>query len=238
MRELDYMATKAKSDQQLLNKLINQLEFSILKNASLVTHRYITKSDDEWSIALIAFTQAIETYQLDKGSFLKFSELVIRRRLIDYCRSQEKHKHELLVDPILFDSEPEEEETDISVRLAIAEQVSRIEHNDLKLEIESVNEILSRYQFSFYDLTNCSPQAMKTKRSCAKAVSYLLNNSVLISELRSSKQLPLKIIEKNVEVPRKILERHRRYIIAVVEILSGEYPYLAEYLSFIREETV
>ena len=43
-----------------------------------------------------------------------------------------------------------------------------------------------------------------------------------------------KIIE-NTLLPRKILERHRNYIIAAVEILSGEYPLLAEYLSFIRK---
>jgi RNA polymerase sigma factor len=44
------------------------------------------------------------------------------------------------------------------------------------------------------------------------------------------------MIEKNTHVPRKILERHRKYIIAAIEILSGEYPYLADYLRYIREE--
>jgi RNA polymerase sigma factor len=44
------------------------------------------------------------------------------------------------------------------------------------------------------------------------------------------------MIEKNSQVPRKILERHRKYIVAAIEILSGEYPYLAEYLRYIREE--
>ena len=34
---------------------------------------------------------------------------------------------------------------------------------------------------------------------------------------------------------RKILDRHRRYIIAAAEILSGEYPVLAEYLGYIRK---
>jgi RNA polymerase sigma factor len=57
-----------------------------------------------------------------------------------------------------------------------------------------------------------------------------------VSELRRSKQLPLKNIEKSAQVPRKILERHRKYIIAAIEILSGEYPNLAEYLRYIREE--
>jgi RNA polymerase sigma factor len=62
-----------------------------------------------------------------------------------------------------------------------------------------------------------------------------LKNPVLLSELMNSKQLPLKIIENNLKIPRKILERHRKYIIAAIEILYGEYPYLAEYLHYIRE---
>jgi RNA polymerase sigma factor len=36
-------------------------------------------------------------------------------------------------------------------------------------------------------------------------------------------------------ISRKILDRHRRYIIAAVEILSGDYPLLAEYMQFIKD---
>jgi len=31
-------------------------------------------------------------------------------------------------------------------------------------------------------------------------------------------------------VPRKVLERHRKYIIAAVVILTGDYPGLTDYL--------
>lgn len=58
-----------------------------MKCASTVTHKYITKSDDEWSVVLSAFAQAIDNYNIGKGSFYSFAELVIRRRLIDYVRS-------------------------------------------------------------------------------------------------------------------------------------------------------
>lgn len=237
LREMDYMVVEAASDQQKLNKLIQQNEFFILKCTSRVTRRYITKSDDEWSIALLAFMQAVKDYELDKGSFYSFAELVIQRRLIDYSRKQGKFNSEISVDPIIFDTEPDEDTTDVSLHLAVAEQVAQETNTSaIKLEIESANETLKYYGFSFFDLTECSPKSKKTKSACAKAISYLFKNQLLISDLQSSKQLPLKIIEKNAKVPRKILERHRKYIIAVVEILSGEYPHLADYLREIREE--
>jgi RNA polymerase sigma factor len=236
LKELDSLALDAKEDSSALELFIKQQELYILKCASKVCHRYITKGDDEWSISLLAFTEAVKSYELDKGGFLSFAELVIRRRLIDYFKSQSKYSSEVFVDPIVFDASPEDEVEDLSIRMAVAEQVSKQDHGDLKLEIEDANIRFSVYGFSFFDLSECSPHAGKTRKACAKAVNYMQQNPILISDLRSTKQLPLKTIEKNAHIPRKILERHRKYIIAAIEILSGEYPYLAEYLRYIREE--
>ena len=236
MRELDSYVLEAKSNPSVLETLIKQQEHYILKCASKTCHRYITKSDDEWSIALMAFTQAVQSYDHTKGSFLSFTDLVIKRRLIDYIKSQTKFSSEVTVDPIAFDTEPEEDAPDAPIRIAVAEQVSKQDNNDLKYEIEAANTKFSEYGFSFFDLSECSPHAAKTKKACAEAVNYMLGNELLVKELRATKQLPLKIIEKNTRVPRKILERHRKYIIAAIEILSGEYPYLTDYLRYIREE--
>lgn len=236
MRELDSLVMSSKTDQKVFDDLIRQNEYTILKYSSRITGRYITKKDDEWSIALFAFSQAMKTYELEKGSFISFAQLLIKRRLIDYSKSQGKFKPEVFVDPIVFDTEPEEEEEDLSIRISVADKVATQESDDLKLEIEAANQTFLEYGFTFFDLTDCSPHAKKTKTCCAKAVGYMLENPMLVNELRTSKQLPLKIIEKYVKVPRKILERHRKYIIAAIEILSGGYPYLAEYLQYIRKE--
>lgn len=236
MREIDSLALEAKADAFFREKLIKNQEFYILKCASKACHRYITKSDDEYSISLMAFSQAIDNYDLEKGSFLSFAALVIKRRLIDYSNSQNKYNSEVFVDPIVFDTEPEEENDDVQIRMAVAEQVSKQDSGDLKLEIEEVTKTFSNYGFTFFELSTCSPHAAKTRKACAKAVNYMMQNPLLVSDLRSTKQLPLKIIEKNVPIPRKILERHRKYIIAAIEILSGGYPHLAEYMRYIREE--
>jgi RNA polymerase sigma factor len=230
------MAMEANADQDKMNQFISQNELFILKSAKTVSHRFISKSDDEWSIALLAFSQAVQTYNMNKGSFYHFAELMIRNRLIDFYRSQGRFSTEITVDPIVFDTEPEENDEDISIHLAVAKQVSKVSGDDIKLEIESITDTLSLYGISFMDLAECSPHSTKTKTSCAKAINYIISNPIIIKDLRTSKMLPLKVIEKNAKVPRKILERHRKYIIAAIEILSGEYPYLSEYLWYIRKE--
>jgi RNA polymerase sigma factor len=142
---------------------------------------------------------------------------VIRQNLVDYFRAQGRHSRE--------------------VQAGWIEEEAIIEYNDinLKLEIEAITQILEKYGFSFLDLVACSPKANKTKAACAEVVTYILSSPVLIEEMRVSKQLPAKLIVKNVGLPRKILDRHRKYIVAAVEILHGDYPYLSDYLSFIRE---
>lgn len=160
----------------------------------------------------------MKKYDYERGSFISFAKLIIRNNLIDYYRVQGRHSKEIQVEQI--------------------EDEAIVEYNDnnLKLEIEAITQVLNSYKFSFMDLTDCSPKASKTKTACAKAVSYLLKNPLLMNEMRASKQLSVKIIEKNMGIPRKVIERHRKYIITAAEILYGDYPYLAEYLSYIREE--
>jgi len=64
----------------------------------------------------------------------------------------------------------------------------------------------------------------------------LLENTAIKHETLITRQLPIKILQKNTDLPRKLLERHRKYIIAAMLILSGEYPLLAEYLPFFRKD--
>lgn len=235
MSDLDLLAVDAKNDLDIMNKLITQYENFILRCASSAARSYISKSDDEWSIALSAFTEAIRNYSSGKGSFLNFAELVIRRRIIDFMRSKSRYAQEVSVNPSLFNTDTQDEE-EYFMQSEIAKKVSIVEDNSIKMEITLINEVFSDYGFSFMDLTECSPKSEKTKRACAKVVAYLIRNKILVNEIKIKKQLPLNIIEKNTKVPRKLLERHRKYIIAAMEIMSGDFPNLAGYMDYIRQE--
>jgi RNA polymerase sigma factor len=57
-----------------------------------VCKRYIDpKKDDEFSIGLAAFNEAMLTYSAERGSsFLSFAKLVVKRKVIDYIRYVQK----------------------------------------------------------------------------------------------------------------------------------------------------
>jgi len=218
MREIDTKATIAANDATLLSDFIAEHDLFIIRTACKVAKRYITKAEDEYSIALIAFSEAVRKYDYSKGSFYSYAELVIRSSLIDYFRGQGKYSPEINVEWV--------------------QENAFVEYNDnqLALEIEALTPILQEYGFSWMDLPEASPKAEKTKSFCAQVVQYLLDSPILLEELKRSKQLPIKIIEKKIDLPRKLLDHHRKYIIAAVEILEGDYPYLADYLRFVKEK--
>ena len=236
VRELDRMAVQAAQDELTLNRLIDQNHSFILRCASAVSRRYITESDDEWSYALYAFTEAVNDYEMERGSFLSFAELVIRRRLTDYFRTQTKYSAEIPVNPIVFTGDIRENESPDPISPSVVKHASVTEDRSITYEIEAANHCFSEYGFTFFDLADCSPKASKTKLACAKAVVYILRNSEVLDELRRLHMLPIKVVEINTNIPRKILERHRKYIISATEILSGDYPHLSEYMLFIRRE--
>ena len=57
-----------KGDIELRNELLKQYKPFIKKSVSSVCKRYIRETDDEFSIGLIAFNDAIDRFSPDKGA--------------------------------------------------------------------------------------------------------------------------------------------------------------------------
>ena len=99
------------------------------------------------------------------------------------------------------------------------------------------NHLSTHGKYSFYDLTECSPRQEKTKRDCADAVRLILSSPALLLELEKTHKLPIKSLSASSGIPRKTLDRYRKYLIMAVLVLNGDYPFLQEYLKFMKEES-
>lgn len=200
-----------------LDDLIASHEPFILKCAAKASGRFIQKSDDEWSYALEGFAKALARFDAARGPFFPFAELVIRRTLTDYYREQKRRTQGEIL----------EEE--------IEEIAANPDQEEIRLEIQALQETLREYGISFDDLAGCSPRTPKTRNACAKAVRAILADGEIAREMRQSFHLPAGAVSKATGISRKLLDRHRKYLIAVAEILDGEYLYLAEYVKYIKE---
>lgn len=228
--DINKAAINAANSEKERNLFIEKNERFIKNTAAKFSKKYVSSQDDEWSMALIGFSNAIDTYDVSKGNFLSYARLLIEHKLTDYFRSQARFFNEIQTDPVIFNGENEDSDVNLSYKLTVTAQLITPPPQTLTDEIEALRNVLNNFKFDFFDLTSCSPKAKKTKVQCQKAIRYLRENEDLIENMRRTKMLPIKTIMENTKIPRKILERYRKYIIAATEILSGDYPGLAEYL--------
>lgn len=232
---INQLALSAARNEQRREELIRAQERTILRTASSACHRYVNKSDDEWSIALCAFSKAVDGYTAEKGDFLPFAQMLIKRDLIDHFRAQKSVLREVSVEPHVLEGGGEPEEDPSGAYLAVVKSSREASDHSLRDEIMAANEMLQDYGFRFFDLTECSPRQDKTRRECARAIRFMLTDSALLSSLEKSRKLPVKALAAASGVSRKTLDRYRKYIIMAVLILDGDYPQLAEYLKFVKE---
>ena len=225
---------KAASNEDAFAALCKEFEKHMRFVASQVTGRYISESDDEWSVTLLAFYEAVGSYRSDKGSFVSFSDMVIKRRLIDNIRSQSRTAREVATDMGAQEHAADEDAAFDPTSSEFSKQAVEIsnrdrEARDIRWEIEGLNKVLVNYGISFADLPDVSPKAEKTKKACARAISAICGDEDIMAKMKQNGRLPAKDVSKAADLPLKLLDKHRKYIIAVVEIMTGDYPELQAY---------
>jgi RNA polymerase sigma factor len=183
-------------------------------------------NDDELSIALIAFNEAIDSFKgSDMSHFRGFARLVMKRRLTDYFRKEQKNSK---VIPFSGDEEspmPEE------YRISYDSFLKTIEISDKSYEIEHLNSRLKEYGLSFDKLADNSPRHRKTRESLKKLAQDISSKKDLMEKILKERQLPMQGIVNSFGASRKVIETWRRYLIALVILLTdGELPVLKEYV--------
>jgi RNA polymerase sigma factor len=217
-------------DEQLLNMVINDYKPFIKKTVSSVCKRYIYESDDEFSIGLIAFHDAILKYNNERGSsIISFAEVIIKRKVIDYIRKNGKIR-DVSIDRNLMGDEDDAATLTIEQVLSVEEYAKQEDSLNRREEIVDFQEQLTLFNLSFMDLVEQSPKHEDARLNAIEIAKTVVASNDLMNYLMEKKRLPIKKIEKQVNVSRKTIERNRKYIIAISLIMIGDYVYLKDYL--------
>lgn len=220
-------------DEFVLNYLLETYQPFIAKSVSEVCKRYIDpKRDDEFSVGLSAFNEAIMQYAPDRGSFFAFANLVVKRKVIDYIRFTTKHPTSVSLDES-YDEEQMENPAEISL---VKENYRKEEEAWYrKQEILEYAERLAEFKITLAELAKVSPKHKDARESAIKTAKILYNDVELRSFVQSTRKLPIKEMIKLVEVSKKTLERNRKFILAIFIVLDGEYIFLKEYVKGIGQ---
>lgn len=217
-----------KNNDEEINRFVNEYKPFIASCTEKVAGRYVRYGeDDELTIAMMGFVEAIKAFDSTRGNFLSFSQNVIKRRLIDYYRKEKRHSNVISLDSYMSE---DSEEFDLSSRESIEKYAQDRLGEYRRLELGQLGRELSEYEITFFDLASVSPKQDRTHKTCSEIAGFLLSRPELIKLIKEKKYLPVADIINALKVPRKIVERSRKYIIAVVIIASGDYQYIRDYV--------
>ncbi|MBC2582739.1 RNA polymerase sigma-I factor [Clostridium sp. DJ247] len=226
---LEERVEKAKKNQKELNKLIETYKPFIASTMQKKTGRFLEYGyDDELTIGMMAFKEAVESYDKSKGKFLNFAKMVITLRSIDYYRKNEKYKEMVYLQGI-YEAENEVEYSEMENK-AIEEYQGKEENEMRKLEIMQYKNELKKWEIEFFQLVQASPKQQNLKKLYKEVAQVIVHKSDILNELISTKRLPIKEVQKHIPIHRKKLERGRIYIIATVIVLIGDYEFIREYI--------
>ncbi len=220
--------TYIKDDEIEINGFVEEYKPFIATCVKKATGRYVNYgTDDELSIGLMAFVEAIKAYDLNKGNFLSFSQNIIKRRLIDYYRKEKKNSNVISINEYMDD---DENAVDITETRSVEKYTEEELAEYRRLEIKQLKEELDGWGISFLDLADASPKHKKTRKAYNEITSFLLSKPEIVTSIKKSKCLPIVEIEKRTKIPRKTIERARKYIVAVIVVVSGDYQYIKSYV--------
>ncbi len=218
----------AKEDMEAADRLIGAyMPFIKSETAKFLKRPPIEGHDDELSIAMIAFHEAVQGYSRLRGAFLKYAAMLIRSRLIDYRRKESRHGRALSLD-----APAGGEETALGDTLADGKDHSgQLETREAaRTEIEELARQMSQFGVTLAAVAENCPRQRRTLEACRRALQYGREAPGLLEEFLRTKRLPLARLAEGSGVERKTLERHRKYMVALLLICTNGYELVRGHL--------
>ncbi|WP_053590483.1 RNA polymerase sigma-I factor [Bacillus sp. FJAT-22090] len=225
------LAQMAKAgNEEVLNDLLFAFTPFMKKTASFVCKRSIDEHDEEFSIAMNGFHEAIMSFNPSENASLQtYAHLIIKRRIIDFIRKESVRKEKVL----LIHASKEEAATEHQLLFdaqALDSYSKEQQAEARREEISRYTKLLAEFGLSFEDLAKVAPKHEDARKTAFQTAQIIAETEEFYEFLIKYKRLPLKEMEEIVEVSRKTLERHRKYIIAVALLLKSDFEYIKEYV--------
>lgn len=201
--------------EELISNHLSFIKKIVLKN---VTGFEVIDNRDEYSIGLIAFNEAIDSYKPGFRSFRAFAANVIKRRIIDYRRTQTRYQSRTMI-------------TDDVAELPVEElRKDPMDRIEIRSEMEYFIKELAGYGIGLKNLIDETPKHKDSRKICVQVAYLITNEPELRSHFTKYRSLPVKMLLKKINLNAKTVERHRKYIIAICIILLSDSEALKEYV--------
>ena len=233
--EIVALVEAAQRDSAAADALVRQYLPFIKSETAKFIHRIPREGvDDELGIAMFAFYEAAMAYRRGRGAFLPLAARAIRNRLIDFARREARHGGVLSLE------EPAGEEEGLALADRLDTGLDNVAEHQLRLaareEIGEFGRTLSRYGISMTDVAEACPRQARTLEACHRALRWAKGEPGLLEELMRTGRLPIAALAKGAGVERKTLERHRKYMMAILLAYTNGFEIIRGHLQRVAPE--
>lgn len=217
MEALEEQVCRAVAEPKKMDSFLREYLPFVKKQAAHA--RGVLDYDDALSLAMLAFVNAARQYEPGRGAFLPFAATCIRNRLTDEGRVQRRYSQQVLAFP--------NEGAEPSVPFAYDRELER---QALTEEIERFRAEISRYGLDFIELSRCCPKQKRARVCCRDLAALVVGEDTLRNDFLRTGRLPQAKLAQRGGVSIKTVEKHRKYIVALTVLLTGNYPDMRTFL--------
>lgn len=195
----------AKTDPKLREAFLKEHMAFVVHIASGVTGRYVsTVNDFEFSIGLEALNDAIDSYDNKHGKFETYAGTIVKNRIIDYLRKENRENYILLEEDVYRNIEDNQNAL------------------DMKIELAELTRQLRTFGIDFDDLVDISPKHIDTRRRAIQLGMHISASKEIMATIYKTLKLPVTMIVKSLKESRRFIYLHQKYILAVAIIFDME----------------
>ena len=170
--DIVFQVQAAKTDPAAADGLIRQYLGFIRSETVKFLHTIPENGhEDELSIAMLAFYEAVLAYEKSRGAFLSYAARAIRNRLIDQYRAEKRHGNVIsLHAPLgveedggeLLDTIPDTEDHAEAYETRTAS----------RWEIQEFSRKLAQFGLTFSDVADNCPRQSRTLTACRRVLTW------------------------------------------------------------------
>lgn len=194
----------------------------LIRTVSSVTGRYVSVAqDDEFSVALSAFAEAVERYEPERGNFLSFAGLVIQSRLKTYLQRENRRTDTVSLEELCENG-----------RDFAAPETQ--EHRDLQEEIQLFQQELSLFGLTLEALAQGAPKHQDTRERAVSIAEQSSQKPELVRETYQKKKLPVRAVAKLCSTTEKTVKGSKHFILATMLVFFKKFPKLLHWVQSAR----
>ena len=208
-----------------INDFIQENIPFIVKTTSSFLGRYVcTDNDEEFSVALIAFNEAIERYNEERGNFWSFAKLVIESRLKNHLQKNSRLEAATSI----------EELTEAGMQIHDENVKVGKTTSDLRDEIMAFKEELGLFGITFEILVKESPKHKDTRDRAIEIGYKVSEDEVIIEKVYAKRRLPIRDVSRRFEITEKIIKRSKTFILSTAVLFFKKYTNLIIWIKGVK----